>query len=208
MLDTFENCRARFQRLANQSVSSAWVTRLTQFDVAVRFEEPLDAAVGEKFLFQLTGLESDAYFLASLAAIGYQQQEVRTVGSAAKVVQLDFEQAQFNLLSSIQFRDSQQLPRKVMSDLRASFTYQGTIFDAIVIDGSPQGVGLLSFQELQKGDVVEIRLSGNQFQVEFFAEVKHCRPESALTGAFRVGLQFRQEERIASSSWKKLIKPF
>lgn len=203
----FVNCRARFQRLSDQSVASAWVLSLSSTQLNLRFDEPIDSPVGEKYLFQLAGLESDAYCIATLTQTGYPQHETVALGSSARLVQIGFEQAMFELISPIQFRKSQQTPRKFMTDVSASFVYEGVAHEAIVTDASSTGVGILSLQELVQGDVIQVTLKNRQFNEEFFAEVRHCRADSKLPGAYRVGMLFKEVDRVAASNWRRLIDP-
>lgn len=204
----FKDCRARLQRLSDQTTMHAWVGTLSSSELNLRFDEPFQGTPGERHLFQLAGLESDAYFIATLVEVGFPQQEMLAFGSTAKVLHVGYQQARFELVSQIQFRKSQQVPRKVLADVKAAFIAQGASHEAIVADASATGVGLLSFTEVVQGDVIEVQLESRTFGESFLAEVRYCRPERKLPGAFRIGLLFRDNDRVAFSSWRKLIDPF
>jgi hypothetical protein len=203
----FIDSRARFQRLSDQRVFSGWVQTLRNDCVSLTTEEPLPFGPGERFLFQVQGPSADAYFLATSSEIALGIGVYVNGSTANQVVELPALNHEFKLITAIQMRDAQQLARKWIQTMAANLHAGGRTSEVLISDASGGGMGVFSWQELQKGDVVGIDIQSKEFQANFMCEVRHCRPEPRLVGAYRVGLQFQKPDRVALTAWRKLINP-
>lgn len=196
----FDGARVRLQRLDDQQVLSGWLIHLRNDSVAIRLDEPERVGVGQRFLFQVQGASADAYFIAAYGGGG----PVRTVDGATA---LKIDALPFDVITQIQLRDAQQLPRKAVATIEAQLVARGRSSEVLISDASAGGMGIMGWEELERGDVVGIEIRAGELNVDFHCMVRHCRPDGRLTGAYRIGLQFQNPERLALSAWRKMLNP-
>jgi hypothetical protein len=203
----FVGSRARLQRLSDQQIFSAWVQELRSDCVVVTAEQTFSFASMERFLFQVQGPSADAYFIAGSTAKPMAAGTHVNGNTATMMVQLPSITYKFNLITQVQLRDAQQHARKAVGDLVAKLHACGRTSEVMVADASALGMGIIAWEELRKGDVVQVDLHSEALTATFMGEVRHCRPEPRLIGAYRVGLKFQNPDRISLTSWRKLINP-
>jgi len=203
----FIGSRARFQRLSDQRVFAGWLQRLDNCQALVTAEEPLSLDDGERFLFQVQGPSADAYFIAGSSGIPATQTTYVHGATAKQLVELAALNYEFSLVTQVQMRDAQQQARKAIETTVAKLQACGRTSEVLIADASGDGMGVIAWEELKKGDVVQVEIKFKNFQSSFQCDVRHCRPEQRLIGAYRVGLQFRNADRIGLVSWRNLINP-
>lgn len=203
----FVGSRARLQRLTDQRVYSAWVEDLGNDLVRVSTDEVIEMHPRDRFLFQLQGPSADAYFLAEGRGAPAASFSYVLGATAQQIVNLPAHAYDFELITQIQMRDGQQLARRSVGTLSANMRANEVTSEVLVTDASAAGMGVLAWQELKSGDSVEISLESPEITATFACDVRHCRPEPHLIGAYRIGLQFREPDRVAVTSWRKLVNP-
>lgn len=203
----FTGSRVRLQRLSDQRIFSGWLQSLRNDVVQLTAEDQLPVGLNERFLFQVQGLSADAYFIATGAGEPHVAAPYVRGATAEQLVELPALNYSFNLITQIQMRDSQQRARKVIETMAATLSAQGRTSELLIADASGEGMGVIAWEELRKGDVVGVAIKSKDLEASFNCEVRHCRPEFRLTGAYRVGLQFRNPDRIPLTAWRKLINP-
>lgn len=203
----FAGARVRLQRLSDQQVFSAWLETLQNECILIQAEDDLPVLERERFLFQVQGPSADAYFLAES---GNHTAEAATCihgATATKIVDLPAMIYRFNLITPIQMRAAQQQARKAIGALAAKVRTCGRTAELLVTDASVSGMGVIAWDEMLEGDVVEIEITAQDQSFKLTCEVRHCRPASRLIGAYRVGLQFKNADRLAQIAWRKLLNP-
>ena len=123
---------------------------------------------------------------------------------ALKVVELPALNYEFTLITQIQLRDAQQNARKSIEAMAGKLHACGATSEVLISDASSGGMGVIVWRELQRGDVVNIDIKTEEVDLTLTCEVRHCRPEPRLIGAYRVGLRFQNTDRLALTSWRKL----
>src|SRR5208283_2219028 len=130
------NVRCYLQRYADAKCFSAWVVSFDERSVAVEVPAAEGLDVGEKFLFQISGLEASAKFEAELKEI-----------QGTKLC--------FRIRSRIQVRPPYENAR-VRTSLDASVHVGDVTFEVSVADVSAGGMALLSEQPLDRGASVGV----------------------------------------------------
>lgn len=203
----FVDARTRFQRLSDQRVFSGWLQHLQNDAVSIVADEELPVGASERFLFQVQGQSADAYFIASLTGTPRQAEHLVRGANALKIAELPALQYDFRLVTPIQLRDSQQIARKTVGALAATMSTRGKATEVLITDASSGGMGIISWTELEKNDVVKIDLNCPDIVASLTCEVRHSRPEQKLIGAYRVGLEFKESDRLSLIAWRKLLNP-
>lgn len=203
----FEGARVRFQRLSDQHVFAGWLEALSNDSIDVRAEEDHSVSPSERYLFQVQGPSADAYFIAESGSRPLQHATCVHGATATKMVDLPAVVYSFNLITQIQMRTAQQHSRKAVGAIAAKVHTCGRVADLLVTDASPAGMGVIVWSELRQGDVVDVDVSCEGGEVRLTCEVRHCRPDGRLIGAYRVGLQFKNADRLAQITWRKLLNP-
>jgi hypothetical protein len=203
----FINSRARFQRLSDQQIYAGWLQTLRNDQVVVIAEETLSFEPSERFLFQIQGPSADAYFIATSSGTAAEIAPYVHGTAALQLVELPALKYEFRIVTQIQLRDAQQQARKAVETMVAHLSIRGKTSEVLVADASAAGIGVISWEEVQQGDVVEIEIKSTAMQATFMAEVKHCRPEQRIVGAYRVGLHFQKPDRLSLMAWRKLTNP-
>jgi hypothetical protein len=203
----FINSRARFQRLSDQQVFSGWLQELRNDCVIVTAEDHFWLQQSERFLFQIQGPSADAYFIATSSGTPECTAPYVYGSTAQQLVDIPALKYEFQVITQVQLRDSQQLSRKAVETMVAHLSIRGRTSEVLVADASACGMGVLAWEELQKGDVVQVEVKSPAMQATFMAEVRHCRPEQRIVGAYRVGLHFQKPDRVALTAWRKLTNP-
>lgn len=203
----FVGSRARFQRLSDQRVFSGWLKSMKNDRAILTAEEYLPVGQSERFLFQVQGPSADAYFIAAGSEVPVTTTPYVQGAAAQQIVNLAALTYEFCLVTQIQMRDAQQHARKSVRTMAASLQACGRTSDLLIADASSGGMGVIAWEEVMKGDVVRVELDCEALKASFMCEVRHCRPEQRLIGAYRVGLQFKNPDRISLVSWRKLIHP-
>jgi hypothetical protein len=193
--------------MSDQQVFAGWLQSLRNDSVTVTSEDPLPFNPSERFLFQVQGPSADAYFIATCSGVPHPAVSTVVGATALQVVELPALNYSFDLITQIQLRDAQQLARKAISTMAAKLSAQGKTSEVLIGDASAGGMGVISWEELRRGDVVGVQIRSKELNADFNCEVRHCRPEPRLIGAYRVGLQFQKPDRLALTAWRKLINP-
>ena len=201
----FEGARVRFQRLNDQQVFSGWLQSLHNEAIVVKVENDLPVDAAERFLFQVQGPSADAYFIATSSAAPIEAATWTHAATATKLVDLPALICRFHLITPIQMRGAQQLARKAIGALAAKVQTCGRTAELLITDASNEGMGVIAWDEMQQGDVVEVEVTAKDLSVKLTCEVRHCRSEPRLTGSYKVGLQFKNADRLAQIAWRKHI---
>jgi hypothetical protein len=203
----FIGSRARFQRLNDQRIFAGWLQTLANDNIIITSEETLPCEPMERYLFQVQGPSADAYFIAIGSGIPTSLTSYVHGATAKQLVDLPALLYSFKLITQVQLRDSQQKARKLIETMVATLSACGRNSEVLVADASLEGMGVIVWEELQKGDIVQIDVKSNDLEATFMCEVRHCRPEQRITGAYRVGLLFHKPERIDLVAWRRLMNP-
>jgi hypothetical protein len=83
----------------------------------------------------------------------------------------------------------------------------GSVSEVLITDASRDGMGVIAWEELRKGDMVLVEIQSRDIHVSMTCEVKHCRPEDRLIGAYRVGLHVAKADRLSLVAWRKIVNP-
>jgi hypothetical protein len=203
----FTNSRARFQRLSDQEIYGGWVQTMRNDHVVIIAEDNISLEATERFLFQVQGPSADAYFIATSTgnAIGTAPYVHGT--TAVQLVELPALRYEFRLITQIQLRDAKQAARKAVETMIAHVSIGGKTSEVLVADASAGGMGIIAWEEVQQGDIVKVEIKTTAMQATFMAEVRHCRPEQRILGAYRVGLHFQKPDRLSLMAWRKLTNP-
>lgn len=175
--------------------------------ILITAEHLLSIHPADRFLFQVQGLTADAYFIATSTGVPVSRAPYIQGSTAEQVVELPALNYDFQLITPIQMRDAQQQARKLISAISARMSTRGRSSELLITDASAGGMGVIAWEELENGDVVGVDVRHEGLQESFNCEVRHCRPEPRLIGAYRIGLQFQKPNRLALTAWRKLINP-
>lgn len=202
----FTGSRLRFQRLSDQQIFAGWLTSLKDRRLLVAAEDRPNLNPSDRFLFQVQGPISDAYFIAASKCTAVTERPIVDGATAMQVVQLQALDHEFELLTPIQIRESQQQARKAIGTMVATLHTVEKYSEVLIADASSGGMGVISWQELEKADEVRVDIQSEALEASFDCFVRHCRPETRLIGAYRVGLQFVNPDRISLALWRRLIR--
>jgi hypothetical protein len=203
----FIGARARFQRLSDQYIFAGWLQTLANDNIVITSEETLPCEPMERYLFQIQGPSADAYFIAVGSGVPTSLANYISGSTAEQLVNLPALTYKFKLITEVQLRDSQQKARKLIQTMAAKLSACGRTYEVLIPDASLEGMGVIMWEEIQKGDIVQVDVKCSDLEATFMCEVRHCRPEQRITGAYRVGLQFHKPERVALVAWRRLINP-
>ena len=201
----FIGSRVRFQRLCDQQVFSGWLERLDEVAVEVAAEEPLPIEASERFLFQVQGSGSDAYFIASCERSSAQPEAATDGATAREMLSCPGPVYEFRPVTEIQLRQAQQQARKAIATMAATLSARDVLAELLIVDASANGMGAIAWQEFRRGDVVDVDVESAGTGLSFSCEVRHCRPEPRLIGAYRIGLQFRNPDPDTLDAWGGLL---
>ncbi len=201
----YNGSRTRFQRLSDQQIFAGWLQSLQNDIAIVTAEESVQLDLSERFLFQVQGPSADAYFIATSTGVPSAIVNYIEGSTAKQAVSLQAQKYEFKIFTQIQLKDAHQQARKAIHTMGATLHACGKTSEALISDASSGGMGIIAWEEVQRGDVVKVDLTAESLQASFNCEVRHCRPEDRLIGAYRVGLQFRNPDRLSHYAWRKLI---
>jgi|GEM_PF-6852181 len=202
----FVGSRVRLQRLRDQQIFAGWVQDLRDDLVTVASEDLLSVERDERFLFQVQGTDQDAYFIATCTRIQGAAQPSAQGAAALDVAGLPAYDYRFCPATEIQLRKAHQHARRAVTSVLASLRIGDGASDLLIVDASQTGLGAIGWRELAKGDIVEIRFESSGRNVSFNCEIRHCRPEPRLIGAYRLGLLFKHPDPASVSVWKQLFE--
>jgi hypothetical protein len=202
----FIGSRVRFQRINDQRVFAGWIKALKSDSAHFLTEEPIPVESNERFLCQVQGPSADAYFIAAATGMPVGTSSYVHGSTALKRVNMPALDYQFEIVTQVQFRDSQQHARKSIGAMVASYVNSdGHDSEVLVTDASGGGMGVIGWEEMKRGDTIEVEIQAGPESLCFHCEVRHCRVEPKIIGAYRLGLKFQNAERIALASWRKFI---
>ena len=204
--------RVRYQRLSDARFFSGWVQSFRGGLVVVRSRNDVALLKGDEFLFHIYGQEAIAVFVGKFT--GNDDLEVmRTAdfqymaSSQTQIItvkELDFE---FEVTSQVRQHASSGDFRLSVSSMTAQIRIdEENTFEVSVLDISDKGIGMLSQNNLNRGDLVTVDLFTPAGLVTAPAEVRYCRPEIGVTGFYRLGLRILELERAALQRWKQALE--
>src|SRR5579862_6762162 len=147
----FVGSRVRFQRLSNQQVLAGWIQFLSPDRSIVAAEAPLEVEISERYLFQVQGPGADAYFLARSTCLPAEVGRTTDGSSALKLEAMPEFVYEFSPVSPFQFRRAQQQARKAIGRTIASIECDGRSRELLIVDASPDGIGVIALEDFKKG---------------------------------------------------------
>jgi hypothetical protein len=156
------------QRFSDSKCFNAWVVSFDEHSIIVEVTalEALD--VGDKFLFQISGMDSSAMFEGRLAKI-------------------DGLSLTCEVLSRVQVRPPYEEAR-VRTDLEGVVHNEGKVGEIRVEDVSVGGIGFVCGEPLTPWSTVHILVKTAYGGAQIEGQVRYCKPIEGDKWHFRVGL--------------------
>lgn len=185
---SFVNTRVRFQRLSDAKFFAGWVRDFSTADVLVRVKGELPVRVGDMFMFQVHGNGASAIFRGTLSVV-------------------NSENLSFSIPEPIKFLAANEEMRVTLEGITGSVTTKDTVLDAVVMDVSSKGIGLLVPESLPRGSDIQIKLDTAQGSVDCSGEVRYSKPDPMVPSQYRIGVQLYPLSRIDQARWNRLLRP-
>lgn len=201
--------RTRFQRFEDARIFSGWIIGINQQQVRVRLDFHPSIAVGQQFRFHVFGGPADSTFEAVLAEFDdtevtrnlvFQQvdgKEQVAVGELA---------ATFAIHSSLRFSPGTEARRVEAGNFDVVVLHEESEMEAVPLDKSMHGLGLLLRQELPRGAQVRVKMRVGLLEFEVDAKVNSCRNSGVSDQPFRVGFVFVNPDRIFTGRWSTMLE--
>jgi hypothetical protein len=180
--------RARFQRLSDAKFFAGWIKEFTSEHVFVHCSDAPTVEKGQRFLFQVHGAQESAMFEAVL-------QDART------------HDLQMEVVGAIRFLPPNEDMRVFVDGISARMKSKTIDIEALVMDVSSRGVGLLLQSKLERNQDVELTIHSPQGAVTCQARVKYCRPDTKRPDLYRAGVMLHDLSRIDQARWNRLLLP-
>jgi len=197
----FLNTRCTFHRMKDAKILHGWVEAFDEREIAVRLPANQDIQEGEKFYFQVFGLEEDAIFLAQLTT---------RLGAGLASVEIERKTAAlciFTIEGPIRTKRSEGNSRLANQGMVATVYKNGeclTPHPCEVLDISPKGLAVPLKIILEKGDEIVLNVATVLGQVEMQAMVMNVRQID--DEFFRHGLKILSLHRIDALRWNRIFK--
>ena len=186
LLTSFRNTRARLQRLSDLRFFAGWARDLTPEAVMVLFVGAVLPEAGDNMHVHLTGNMVAAVF-------------------GAKVVLVRGKMAQLNFTEPPRFIASSEDMRVWAGETRAIARSGPYEFAITVLDISLRGIGVLSTDPWERGDLLDIEYATPHGEVRGTAEVRYCRRSAEDPDVYRAGLMWTHMDRLSSARWHKVV---
>lgn len=161
--------RCRLQRFSDARCFSAWVVSFDEHSVVVEVAALEGLEVGDKFLFQISGMDACAMFEAEL-----------TKEEGAQLA--------FQVLSRIHVRPPYEDAR-IRTNLEGVVHMGDADFEIRVEDVSAGGIGFLAEQPLEPWTTVSVLVKTEYGDAQVEGEVRYCKPVEVGKWRHRIGLR-------------------
>ena len=108
------------------------------------------------------------------------------------------------LLGPITYRPTVENARVSVQGVTGMVSHDGLAIEIEVVDVSESGMGLVSSQNLPRGERIQASLHTPCGDVSCAGEVRYSKPDSEQFGKFRIGIALEPLNRLASARWKQL----
>lgn len=164
---------------------AGWMKDLTTVSARVTMKGNPSIEIGDKFLIECHGKERIAMF----------QGQVSNLGGEDIVV---------TLLGPITYRPTVENARVAVQGVMGTVNHDGLVIDIEVVDVSESGMGVVSSQNLPRGEHIDASLNTPCGDVHCSGEVRYSKPDTEQYGKFRIGIALDPLDRLAGARWKKL----
>lgn len=161
--------RCYMQRFPDAKTYSAWLVSFDRQSLVVEVPPGDVPAVGERFLFQISGVEAAANF----------EGQLKTVEGT---------HLSFKILSRIQVRPPYENAR-VRTSLDGVVLAGDDTLQVCVADVSAGGLAVLSEQPLECGTAVTVFVETEYGEAQVDGHVRYCKPIRQDNWRYRIGLQ-------------------
>lgn len=183
----FATPRVRLERVRDGWQSWGWLPYYGGESARLRLGEPQDVAIGERFTVQVQG-------------------SARVTSFMAEVVEQQAGEVTLRVLGEIRCHSPTLPPRTHVGGLTGRLRTDTVIADAVIVDASDRGAGLMLSVSVPAGERVVIEVENENGPVEVAGEVRYCRALDAPAGQFRIGVQLESLSPWVASQWKRLIE--
>lgn len=183
----FINTRCRLQRLKDAKFFAGWVRDLTKEELHLRLSTRTGLMMGDRFAVEVHGTDRSAIFTAALCS-------------------QDSEELVFRIHEQVRYLPSRERARLAVEGITGKFKYQGVDTPFSVSDVSLQGCGLVVPFQVPRGAKLTLDIDTPQGLINCSGEVRYCKQDADIPGAYRIGMLLDIMARLESARWTKLFE--
>ncbi|HVL39138.1 MAG TPA: PilZ domain-containing protein [Fimbriimonadaceae bacterium] len=193
--EEFIDGRVRFQRLSDAKFFNGWVEDFRGTVLTVEAADEFSLLPSDKFAFQLYGRKRDAIFMG---------EALRASSGEATVGRSKGHLYRFRITGDMTFSKSAENARFLARGARATVEHQEQVQDALVLDYSASGLGMLCPKSLPREGVVAINMAIGGVEMQCVAQVRYSRPTEG--GQFRTGFKILRFAASSQERWDRLVQ--
>ena len=183
----FINTRCRLQRIKDAKFFAGWVKDFTQSELSVKLSTKTMLAIGDAFSIEVHGTDRSAIFNARITS---QENDDVVLG----------------IHEQVRFMPARERARLCVEGISGVFNHNGVDTPFSVSDVSLAGCGLVAPYAVQRGTKLYLEVDTAQGPIKCSGEVRYCKPDIEIPGAYRLGMSLDTMSRLEMARWAKLFE--
>lgn len=183
----FINTRCRLQRLKDAKFFAGWVKDFSQDELHIKLSTKTALMLGDTFSVEVHGTDRSAIFNAMLK--GQESDDLS-----------------LSISEQVRFMPSRERARLCVEGISGVFKHNGVDTPFSVSDVSLAGCGLVAPYAIQRGTKLDLDIDTPQGHVRCVGEVRYCKPDPEIPGAYRFGMLLDTMGRLEMARWSKLFE--
>lgn len=207
----FVGTRCRFQRLRDAKFFTGWIEGFFGNSLEVSCNTDWPVQIGDEFRFEGYGHHISVVFNARLDSVGTLDVGSNGVvtaieGTSARILEAKRVSFKLTVSSQVRYAVSQESVRMKVNDLYTKVSKGPFSMEAVTVDVSMTGIGIVSKLELVPNEAVEVSVETPFGRVAAMGCVRYCRPDADRKGMFRSGIMFTDLGRVERPRWERFLK--
>lgn len=186
-IEEVRGTRCRLQRLRDLKFLAGWVREVAPTQLQIELKDNVLVEVGDKFNVE-----------ASI--------DMATVGLPCEVTAVKNENLTLAITGDALLTTPGQEARYQAEGISVSVHSEGRQIQSEAVDISANGLGILTFDQMQRFAKVRLAVRGSSAAVECIGVVKYCRADTFEKDAFRIGFEIQFEDRLSRAMWMRLVQ--
>lgn len=186
-IDEVRGTRCRLQRLRDLKFLAGWVREVAPTQLKIELKSNIAVEVGDKFNVE-----------ASI--------DKATVGLPCEVTAVKGEHLTLSITGDALLTTPGQEARYQADGITVSVHGGGKEIQAEAVDISANGLGILTFDQMQRFAKFRLAVRGSSAAAECIGVVKYCRADTVYKDAFRIGFEIEFEDRLSKMMWLRLVQ--
>ncbi len=183
----FINTRCRLQRLKDAKFFAGWVKDFSPQELLVLLSTKTALAYGDMFSVELHGTDRSAMFNAELKS-------------------QNSDDISLKIQEQVRYMPSRERARLRIEGLGGAFNYNGVDTPFSLNDVSLAGCGIVTPYSIPRGAKLNLHIDTDQGVVKCVGEVRYCKPDGNIEGAFRLGILLEPMGRLETARWNNLFE--